>query len=130
MLRSDYISVPDASILCTLQMDINVSFAQVDANNTDSSIHVGITGTDVDIFATAFDLDGASVGDHTPAITSSGVCSNLPVFTASADTIDVEIHASGGTITGGIIRVYAVCVMMDDITQSTSANEVDRDLLA
>ena len=97
---------------------------------TDSEIHHGITGTDVDIFATAFDLDGASVGAHTPAITSSGVCSNLPVFTASADTIDVEIQASGGTITGGVIRVYAVCLMMDNISQSASANEVDRDLLA
>ena len=42
------------------------------------------------------------------AITSSGVCSNLPVFTASADTIDVEIHASGGTITGGNIRIRRV----------------------
>ena len=58
------------------------------------------------------------------------MCGNLPVFTAAADTIDVEIQASSGTITGGIIRVYAVCVMMDDVSQSTSANEVDRDLLA
>ena len=52
------------------------------------------------------------------------------MFTASADTIDVEIHASSGTITGGIIRVYAVCVIMDDVSGSGSANEVDRDLLA
>jgi len=58
------------------------------------------------------------------------VCGNLPVFTAAADTLDVEIQASSGTITGGIIRVYAVCIIMDDIAQSGSANEVDRDLLA
>ena len=96
---------------------------------SDSALHIGITGTDVDIFAASFDLDGASVGAHTPAVTSSGVCSNLPVFTASADTIDVEIHASSGTITGGIIRVYAVCLLMDDVSQSGSAQEVDRDLL-
>ena len=102
----------------------------MEGTTTDSAIHVGITGTDVDIFAASFDLDGASAGDHTPAVTSTGVCSNLPVFTASADTIDVEIHASSGTITGGIIRVYAVCVIMDDVSGSSSANEVDRDLLA
>ena len=102
----------------------------MEGTTTDSAIHVGITGTDVDIFAASFDLDGASAGAHSPAVTSSGVCSNLPVFTASADTIDVEIHASSGTITGGIIRVYAVCVIMDDVSGSSSANEVDRDLLA
>ena len=52
------------------------------------------------------------------------------MFTAAADTLDVEIQASSGTITGGILRVYAVCIIMDDISQSGSANEVDRDLLA
>lgn len=102
----------------------------MEGTTTDSAFHIGITGTDVDIFAASFDYDGASVGDHTPAITSSGVCGNLPVFTAAADTLDVEIQASSGTITGGILRVYAVCIIMDDISQSGSANEVDRDLLA
>ena len=98
---------------------------------TDSALHVGITGTDVDLFAASFDLDGASAGDITPpAGLSSGVVANVPAFTASADTLDVEIHASSGTITGGIIRVFAVCVLMDEVSQSGSANEVDRDLLA
>jgi len=91
----------------------------------------GITGTDVDLFAASFDLDGASVGDITPpAGLSSGVVANVPAFTASADTLDVEIHASSGTITGGIIRVFAVCILMDEVSQSGSAQEVDRDLLA
>jgi hypothetical protein len=63
---------------------------------TDSEFHVGITGTDVDLFAASFDLDGAS----------------------------------SGTITGGIIRVFAVCILMDEVSQSGSAQEVDRDLLA
>ena len=102
----------------------------MEGTTTGSAIHVGITGTDVDVFVASFDLDGASVGAHTPPITSGGVCTQLPVYTASADTIDVEIETSGGTITGGIIRVYAVCVLLDDVTQSSSANEVDRDLLA
>jgi hypothetical protein len=98
---------------------------------TDSAIHVGITGTDVDIFAASFDLDGASVGAITPpASLSNGVVTNVPAFTASADTIDVEIETSGGTITGGIIRVFAVCILMDEVSQSSSAQEVDRDLLA
>jgi len=98
---------------------------------TDSALHVGITGTDVDLFAASFDLDGASVGDITPpAGLSSGVVANVPAFTASADTLDVEIHASSGTITGGIIRVFAVCILMDEVSQSGSAQEVDRDLLA
>jgi hypothetical protein len=98
---------------------------------TDSEFHVGITGTDVDLFAASFDLDGASAGAITPpAGLSSGVVANVPAFTASADTIDVEIQASSGTITGGIIRVFAVCILLDEVSQSSSANEVDRDLLA
>ncbi len=121
------IAVPANTIILHAGFKVITAMA---GSTTDSALHVGITGTDVDIFAASFDYDGASVGDHTPAITSSGVCSNLPVFTAAADTLDVEIHASGGTITGGIIRVYAVCVLMDDISQSGSAAEVDRDLLA
>jgi hypothetical protein len=102
----------------------------MEGTTTDSSLLLGMTGGDVDIFSAAFDYDGASVGDHTTAVLSGGSADNLPVFTAAADTIDVEIDASSGTITGGIIRVYAVCILMDDITQSGSANEVDRDLLA
>ena len=61
---------------------------------------------------------------------SSEVAAQVPAFVTSAETIDVEIDASGGTITGGIIRVFAVCLLLDEISQSSSANEVDRDLLA
>jgi len=121
------IAVPTNTMI--LHAGIKVITA-MEGTTTDSGLLLGITGTDVDIFSAAFDYDGASVGDHTTAVLSGGSADNLPVFTAAADTIDVEIDASSGTITGGVIRVYAICIIMDDITQSGSAAEVDRDLLA
>ena len=47
----------------------------------------------------------------------------------TADTIDVEIQAMTGTTTGGVIRMFAVCMNVDD-TGDMTANEVDRDTLA
>ena len=102
----------------------------MEGTTTDSALLLGQTGGDIDQFSAAFDYDSASVGDHTTATMSSGVATLLPFFTAAADTLDVEVHASSGTITGGIIRVYAICIIMDDITADKSASEVDRDLLA
>ena len=101
----------------------------MEGTTTDSEFHVGMA--DVDLFAASFDLDGASVGAITPlAGVSAEVAAQVPAFVTSAETIDVEIQASSGTITGGIIRVFAVCLLLDELSQSSSANEVDRDLLA
>ena len=102
----------------------------MEGTTTDSSLLLGMTGGDVNQFTDAFDYDGASVGDHSGPQLSSAVATLVPFFTAAADTIDVEIDASSGTITGGVIRVYAICIIMDDITDVGSASEVDRDLLA
>ena len=45
------------------------------------------------------------------------------------DTIDIEIQAMTGTTTGGKLRLFAICMDIDDIG-SMAADEVDRDTLA
>ena len=44
-------------------------------------------------------------------------------------SIDIEIQAMTGTTTGGIIRMFAVCMDVDD-QGNMNADEVGRDQLA
>ena len=71
-----------------------------------------------------FDFDGASVGDY------AFKAGQTPVLIGgTSDTIDIEIQAMTGTTTGGKIRMFAVCLDVDD-PGSLTADEVDRDTLA
>ena len=83
-----------------------------------TTAHAG-TSTDTD-----FDFDGASVGDY------GFKAGQTPVLIGgTSDTIDIEIQAMTGTTTGGVIRMFAVCLDVDDMGNMT-ADEVDRDTLA
>jgi len=83
-----------------------------------TSAHTG-TSTDTD-----FDFDGASAGDY------AFKAGQTPVLIGgTSDTIDIEIQAMTGTTTGGKIRMFAVCLDVDDPGDMT-AQEVDRDTLA
>jgi hypothetical protein len=78
----------------------------------------------LDNFVDGFDFDGASVGDY------AFKAGQTPVLIGgTSDTIDIEIQAMTGTTTGGVIRMFAVCMDVDD-TGDMTANEVDRDTLA
>ena len=80
--------------------------------------HAG-TSTDTD-----FDFDGASVGDY------AFKAGQTPVLIGgTSDTIDIEIQAMTGTTTGGKVRMFAVCMNVDD-QGDLAANEVTRDALA
>jgi len=91
--------------------------------STDTAFDIGITGGDVDNFVDGFDFDGASVGDY--AVKAG----QTPVMVATSDTVDVLLQAMTGTTTGGKLRIWAICMDVDD--QGTlSASDVDRDTLA
>ena len=51
------------------------------------------------------------------------------VSLVQTDTIDIEIQAMTGTTTGGKVRMFAVCMNVDD-QGDLAANEVTRDALA
>jgi len=91
--------------------------------STDLTLDIGITGGNTDFVADGFDYDAAAVG----AVTSP-VVAELPLYNASADTIDILLATMTGTTTGGKIRVWACVVPVDGRQQE--AAEVVRDQLA
>ena len=91
---------------------------------TDATAALGFTGGDVDEFAAALDIDGASDGDYAPQVAIDGLAPST-----TADTIDILLAGSGASFSAGKLRVYAV--MMDISDQGDmAANEVARDALA
>jgi len=91
--------------------------------STDLTLDIGITGGNTDFVADGFDYDAASAG----AVTSP-VVAELPLYNATADTIDILLATMTGTTTGGKIRVWACIVPVDGRQQE--AAEVVRDQLA
>ena len=98
---------------------------EVQLTSSDTDFDFGITGGDLDNFVDGFDFDGASVGDYAPT-----PAAYAPVIVGgTSDTIDIEIQAMTGTTTGGKLRLFAICMDIDDVGTMT-ADEVDRDTLA
>ena len=85
---------------------------------------LGVGRGDLGKFVEGFDMGVASGGDYG---FKAGQAPGL--IGGTADTIDVGIQAMTGTTTGGVIRMFAVCMNVDD-TGDMTANEVDRDTLA
>lgn len=115
------LSIPANTVVLTGGFEVTEAHA---GTSTDLTLAMGVTGGDVDNFVAAFDMDAASVGAYTPVPAATA-----PVVVSTADTIDILIETQTGTFTGGKIRMYAVCMDIDDIG-STAADEVDRDTLA
>ena len=91
---------------------------------TNATAALGFTGGDVDEFAAALDIDGATDGAYAPQVAIDGLA-----LSTSGDTIDFVLAGDGASFTAGKLRAFAV--MMDISDQGdTAANEVDRDALA
>jgi hypothetical protein len=91
---------------------------------TDATAALGFTGGDVDEFAAALDIDGASDGDYAPQVAIDGLAPST-----TADTIDILLAGSGASFSAGKLRVYAVMMDIGDLGDM-AADEVDRDALA
>ena len=116
------ITVPANTLIMAAGFQV-VESATMNAS-TDATAALGFTGGDVDEFAAALDIDGASDGDYAPQVAIDGLA-----LSTSGDTIDFVLAGSGASFTAGKLRAYAV--MMDISDQGdTSADEVDRDALA
>ena len=79
--------------------------------STDLTFDFGITGGDVDAFVDGFDFDGASVGAYA---TVASAAITPATFVTTDDTLDILFATQTGTVTGGIIRVFAVLVDLSD----------------
>lgn len=77
--------------------------------STDLTLDIGITGGDVDNLVDGWDFDAATAGSYATVV---GV--NEPVFITTADTIDILFVTQTGTVTGGVIRVFALLLDVSD----------------
>ena len=115
------LTVPAESVVLHAGFEVTAAHA---GTSSDTAFDFGITGGDLDNFVDGFDFDGASVGDY------AFKAGQTPVLIGgTSDTIDIEIQAMTGTTTGGKVRMFAVCMNVDD-QGDLAANEVTRDALA
>ena len=98
---------------------------EVDTATDGSTFTVDLgTGVDPNVFAATFDATSAA------GVLSQNPAAYQPVMAVANDNIDVVIAAlSGGAVTSGKFRVWAVLIDCTDMGD-TSANEVARDALA
>ena len=116
------LTIPANTLIISAGFEVTTAHS---GTSTDTDFDFGITGGDLDNFVDGFDFDGASVGDYAPT-----PAAYAPVIVGgTSDTIDIEIQAMTGTTTGGKLRLFAICMDIDDIGTMT-ADEVDRDTLA
>jgi len=112
------ISVPAETMIMAAGIEIMTA-----ATATAATVHLGVTGGDVDNWAVDFDITGAA---GTYSTVPEGDAN--PVMVTSADTLDVELNTVD-TLTAGKIRVWALMLNVSDMG-SMGADEVDRDTLA
>ena len=116
------INVPASTLILAAGFQV-VESATMNAS-TDATAALGFTGGDVDEFAAALDIDGASDGDYAPQVSIDGLA-----LSTTGDTIDFVLAGSGASFTAGKLRAFAVMMDISDQGDMT-ANEVDRDALA
>ena len=94
------ISIPAGTVVLAAGIQVMTAIAGATALDAD----MGITGGDVDIWMDGIDLAtlAANAYASTPAALNGGV-----VFTA-ADTIDILCNTVTGSLTAGVLRVFAV----------------------
>ena len=98
---------------------------EVDTASDGSTFTVDLGMVDADVFVDGFDATSAA------AVVAQNPAAYQPVMAVADDNIDVTIATlSGGAVTTGKLRVWAVLMDCSDMGNDGTANEVDRDTLA
>ena len=140
----DALSAGDIVEAITVPADTCILFAgaemieSVQSAADGNTVNLGITGTDVDAYVAAIDIDddasnlSSGIGYLTAAATAAD-----PILLGSADTIDLELQATSTAPNTGQIRIFAILMDVSPIGNESTvhfaadgAAEVDRDLLA
>jgi len=112
------IAVPKGTMV--LNAGIEVSTA-----SDGSTFTVDLGMVDADVFVDGFDATSAA------AVVAQNPAAYQPVMAVANDNIDVTIATlSGGAVTSGKFRVWAILMDCTDMGNEGTADEVDRDLLA
>jgi hypothetical protein len=113
------ISVPANTIILNAGLEV-VTVAGGESNDT--TVDLGVTTTEPDIFIDGFDLDAAAAGAY-----AQNAAAFQPLVIGTADTIDLLIATATTAPTSGVVRVFAILM---DVDARKTAAEVDRDVLA
>tara|TARA_R110000822_G_scaffold62371_3_gene153844 strand:- start:568 stop:1053 length:486 start_codon:yes stop_codon:yes gene_type:complete len=98
---------------------------EVDTASDGSTFTVDLGMVDADVFVDGFDATSAA------AVVAQNPAAYQPVMAVADDNIDLTIASlSGGAVTTGKLRIWAVMIDCTDMGQDMTANEVDRDYLA
>ena len=98
---------------------------EVDTASDGSTFTVDLGMVDADVFVDGFD------GTSAAAVVAQNPAAYQPVMAVADDNIDLTIASlSGGAVTTGKLRIWAVMMDCTDQGNDGTANEVDRDALA
>ena len=98
---------------------------EVDTASDGSTFTVDLGMVDADVFVDGFDATSAA------AVVAQNPAAYQPVMAVADDNIDLTIASlSGGAVTTGKLRIWAVMMDCTDQGNDGTANEVDRDALA
>jgi hypothetical protein len=99
---------------------------EVDTATDGSTFTVDLgTGVDPDVFVDGFDATSAA------GVVAQNPAAYQPVMAVANDNIDVTIASlSGGAVTSGKFRIWALLMDCSDMGSDMVADEVDRDTLA
>jgi hypothetical protein len=98
---------------------------EVDTASDGSTFTVDLGMVDADVFVDGFD------GTSAAAVVAQNPAAYQPVMAVADDNIDLTIATlSGGAVTTGKMRIWAVMMDCTDRGNDGTAQEVDRDTLA
>jgi hypothetical protein len=86
---------------------------------------MGLSGGDADYWVDGFDIDGASAGAYAGVDTATA---GVPLLVTADGSLKLTFAGTAGTISAGVIRVFAVCMPIEG--GLLKAVDVDRDALA
>jgi hypothetical protein len=87
---------------------------------TTLTLHLGITGGDIDEYVVSFDHAAAAAGAYAPQLATDPTWNLI----TTADTLDIELATLTGTLTSGKVRVWALLVDVNNAKKQPGIAQV------
>jgi hypothetical protein len=84
---------------------------------SDATVDMGLSGGDADSWVDGFDIDGASAGTYATVL----VASANPQVVDAATPLKLTFAGTAGTISAGVLRVFAVVMPVGNLDKATIA---------
>ena len=113
------IAVPKGTMILNAGIEVDTA-----SDGSTFTVDLG-TGVDADVFVDGFDATSAA------GVVAQNPAAYQPIMAVADDNIDLTIATlSGGAVTSGKLRIFAVMMDCTDQGNDGTAQEVDRDKLA